>query len=111
MAEYKVKNVLIATTPRLLTTQAGTRLGSFRVAENLPNGEANWFTVTLSGDVAEKFEKTDLGKGSRIDLVGNLRVRDWDNGERTGTSIEIEAKVFSTPVPSTHGCNCPTCTI
>jgi len=111
MAEYKVKNVLIATTPRILTTQTGNRIGSFRVAENLRNGETNWFTVTVSGAVSSAFEEAGFGKGSRVDIVGNLRIRDWDNGERAGTSVEIDAKSISVPAPSTHGCNCPTCTI
>jgi single-strand DNA-binding protein len=25
-------------------------------------------------------------------VIGRLRVRDWDNGERAGTSVEIEAE-------------------
>ena len=25
-------------------------------------------------------------------VIGKLRVRDWDNGERAGTSVEIEAE-------------------
>ena len=33
----------------------------------------------------------DWAKGDRIIVTGKLRVRDWDNGERTGTSVEIEA--------------------
>jgi single-strand DNA-binding protein len=32
-----------------------------------------------------------ISKGERIVLTGRLRVRDWDNGERSGTSVEIEA--------------------
>ena len=111
MAEYSVKNVLIATTPRFLTTASGERIGSFRVAENIVDGEVNWFTITLYDTVCSRFEGSGFTKGSRIDLTGDLRVRDWDNGERTGTSVEIECKTFSEPTPSTHGCNCPNCAI
>ena len=32
-----------------------------------------------------------VSKGDRIAVAGKLRVRDWDNGERAGTSVEIEA--------------------
>jgi single-strand DNA-binding protein len=32
-----------------------------------------------------------VSKGDRIAVQGKLRVRDWDNGERAGTSVEIEA--------------------
>jgi single-strand DNA-binding protein len=34
---------------------------------------------------------TSVSKGDRIFVAGRLRVRDWDNGERAGTSVEIEA--------------------
>ena len=27
-------------------------------------------------------------------VMGRLRVRDWDNGERAGTSVEIEAETL-----------------
>jgi single-strand DNA-binding protein len=33
-----------------------------------------------------------INKGDRVLVVGKLRVRDWDNGERAGTSVEIEAE-------------------
>jgi single-strand DNA-binding protein len=33
-----------------------------------------------------------ISKGERIMVTGQLRVRDWDNGERAGTSVEIEAE-------------------
>jgi single-strand DNA-binding protein len=33
-----------------------------------------------------------ISKGDRILVMGRLRVRDWDNGERAGTSVEIEAE-------------------
>jgi single-strand DNA-binding protein len=34
---------------------------------------------------------SSISKGDRIVVNGKLKVRDWDNGERTGTSVEIEA--------------------
>jgi single-strand DNA-binding protein len=33
-----------------------------------------------------------ISKGDRILVMGRLRVRDWDNGERAGTSVELEAE-------------------
>lgn len=111
MAKYEMKNVLVATTPRILTTQDGTRIGSFRVAENLPRGSTNWFTIVVKGEIADMFSDSGLGKGSRIDCMGMLRVRDWDNGERTGTSVEVELFQFNEAVRGTHGCSCPNCTI
>ena len=111
MAKYEMKNVLIATTPRVLVTQDGTIIGSFRVAENTPNGIANWFTIVLKGEIAEMFQASGLGKGSRMDCMGMLHVRDWDNGERSGTSIEVELLQFNEAQRGTHGCSCPNCTI
>ena len=32
-----------------------------------------------------------MNKGDRLVVAGKLRVRDWDNGERSGTTVEIEA--------------------
>jgi single-strand DNA-binding protein len=32
-----------------------------------------------------------VSKGDRVTVSGDLRIRDWDNGERTGTSVEVEA--------------------
>ena len=32
-----------------------------------------------------------VNKGDRLVVAGKLRVRDWDNGERAGTSVEVEA--------------------
>lgn len=32
-----------------------------------------------------------VDKGDRILVVGKLRIREWENDERTGTNIEIEA--------------------
>jgi single-strand DNA-binding protein len=32
-----------------------------------------------------------VNKGDRLVVAGKLRIRDWDNGERAGTSVEVEA--------------------
>lgn len=34
---------------------------------------------------------TSVNKGERIMVNGKIKVRDWDNGERNGTSVEIDA--------------------
>ncbi len=92
---------LVATTPRHLVTQDGLPITSFRLAANLKkfdralnrwvDAETNWFTVTCFRQLAIN-SATSISKGDRVIVLGKLRVRDWDNGERAGTSVELEAE-------------------
>jgi single-strand DNA-binding protein len=94
---------LVATTPRHLVTQDGLPITSFRLASSKRrfdrsknawiDGETNWFTVTCFRQLAIN-TAASVSKGDRICTTGRLKVRDWDNGERTGTSVEIEAEVL-----------------
>jgi len=94
---------LVATTPRHLVTQDGLPITSFRLASSKRrfdrsknswiDGETNWFTVTCFRQLAIN-AASSVSKGDRICTSGRLKVRDWDNGERTGTSVEIEADVI-----------------
>jgi single-strand DNA-binding protein len=54
-------------------------------------GETNWYTVSAFRQLAIN-ESTSVSKGDRVIVVGKLHVRDWDNGERAGTSVEVEAE-------------------
>jgi single-strand DNA-binding protein len=80
---------LVATTPRHLVTQEGLPITSFRLASEI-DGATNWYTITSFKALAIN-SAISISKGDRVILVGDLRVRDWDNGERAGTSVEIEA--------------------
>ena len=94
---------LVATTPRHLVTQDGLPITSFRLAASTKKfdkqanrwaeGETNWFTVTAFRQLAIN-SATSISKGDRVVVMGRLRVRDWDNGERAGTSVEIEAETL-----------------
>ena len=94
---------LVATTPRHLVTQDGLPITSFRLAASTKKfdkqtnrwteGETNWFTVTSFRQLAIN-SATSVSKGDRVLVMGRLRVRDWDNGERAGTSVEIEAETL-----------------
>ena len=91
---------LVATTPRHIVTQDGLPITSFRLASmqrrfdrnqnRWIDGETNWFTITCFRQLAINV-KDSVNKGDRITVTGTLRVRDWDNGERSGTSVEIDA--------------------
>ena len=91
---------LVATTPRHLVTQDGLPITSFRVASSKrtfdrvamewKDGDTNWFTITAFKKLAINVAES-ISKGDRIVITGTLKVRDWDNGEQSGTSVEIEA--------------------
>ena len=99
MSEQIAVTGLVATTPRHLVTQDGLPITSFRMASanrrfdrqqnKWVDGEQNWYTVTMFRQLAINAAGS-ISKGERVIVVGNLRVRDWDNGERAGTSVEIE---------------------
>lgn len=94
---------LVATTPRYLKTTDGLDICSFRMASAYKHfdrkkmewveGETNWFTITSFGTLAINVAKS-ISKGDRISVSGMLRVRDWDNGTNSGTSVEIEAETI-----------------
>jgi len=81
-------------------TQDGLPITSFRLASSQRrfdrnqnrwiDGETNWFTITSFRQLAINTSES-VNKGDRIVVTGKLRVRDWDNGERSGTSVEIDA--------------------
>jgi len=94
---------LVATTPRHLVTQDGLPITSFRMAsthrrfdrttKKWVDGETNWYTITAFRQLAINVAGS-ISKGERVVVSGKLRVRDWDNGERAGTSVEIEAEAI-----------------
>jgi single-strand DNA-binding protein len=100
MADTLTTAGLVATTPRHLVTAEGLQITSFRLAcsnrrfdqasMKWVDGDTNWYTITAFKTLAIN-TASSISKGDRIIVSGNLRVRDWDNGETTGTSIEVEA--------------------
>jgi single-strand DNA-binding protein len=86
-----------------LVTQDGLPITSFRLAASLRrfdrtankwvDGETNWFTITAFRQLAIN-SAGSVSKGERVLVTGKLRVRDWDNGERAGTSVEVEAEAL-----------------
>jgi single-strand DNA-binding protein len=123
---------LVATTPRHLVTQDGLPITSFRLVSKEVRGgmngepsveESNWYTITMFRRVAINAAGS-ISKGDRVVVYGNLSVRDWDNGERAGTSVEIVVDAIghdmnygtSTFVvvnvnndTDKHDCNCGNC--
>lgn len=91
---------LVATTPRHITTSDGLTILSFRLASSQRrydalsgrwiDGDTNWYTVSAFRTLA-KNGAVSLNKGDRVILTGRLRIRDWENTDRSGTTVEIEA--------------------
>ena len=100
MSDYLTVRGLIATQPRHTVTADGLNVLSFRLVSasrkfdsesgQWQDDKVNWFTVSAFRKLAENSAHV-LSKGDRVMVFGKLRIRDWDNGERSGTSVEIEA--------------------
>lgn len=92
---------LVATSPRHLVTSEGLPITSFRLAstqrrfdrsqERWIDGETNWYTITAFRQLALN-SNASVDKGQRVIVAGRLKIRDWENGEKSGTTIEIEAE-------------------
>ena len=100
MSEQISVSGLIATDPRTHTTKEGLSITSFRLAANSrhfdrtksewASSATNWYTVLTFRQLASNCSES-LSKGDRVLVSGKIKIRDWDNGERTGTSVEIDA--------------------
>jgi single-strand DNA-binding protein len=81
-------------------TESGLNVVSFRLASSYRKfdqetktwvtSETNWYTISAFRKLAVN-AGSSLSKGHRVIVQGRLRIRDWDNGERSGTSVEIDA--------------------
>lgn len=110
---------IVATTPRFVPTEAGSVL-TFRFYHYDEHAETDqtgsWVTASLFGIMADE-AYTELGKGDRLTLTGKLLVRDWDNGQYSGTAVEIKVYSYKVekkwndnePQAQAHSCNCGNC--
>lgn len=90
----------IATAPRLIATKSGVSICSFRLAsgdrrydtgqQKWVDGETNWFTITSFRSLADH-AAVSFQKGQRVFVTGKLRIRQWENGEKSGIVAEIDA--------------------
>ena len=100
MSDHLTITGIVATQPRHVVTSEGLPITSFRLAsaqrrfdrgqEKWIDGDTNWYTITAFRQLAIH-AASSVEKGQRVVLSGRLRIRDWENGERTGTNIDIEA--------------------
>jgi single-strand DNA-binding protein len=91
---------LVATDPRHIQTGDKLSITSFRLAssqrrfdrakQEWVDGDTNWYTITTFRQLAINVAAS-LKKGERVVVTGRLRIRDWENGEKSGTTVDIEA--------------------
>jgi single-strand DNA-binding protein len=91
---------LVATTPRHITTSDGLAITSFRLASSQRrydkiqqrwiDADTNWYTVSAFRQLASNIAAS-VNKGDRVMLTGTIKIRDWENTDRSGTTVEIEA--------------------
>lgn len=94
---------LVATTPRHLTTSEGLAITSFRLASSQRrydagigrwiDGDTNWYTISSFKGLADNTAQS-VSKGDRVMVYGKLRIRDWENTDRPGTTVEVEAETI-----------------
>ncbi|MCF8540186.1 MAG: single-stranded DNA-binding protein [Aurantimicrobium sp.] len=92
---------LVATTPRHITTSEGLAITSFRLASSQRrydrtqqrwiDADTNWYTVSCFRGLASNAADSVV-KGDRVMVSGRLKIRDWENTDRSGTTVEIEAE-------------------
>ena len=90
----------VATTPNHLVTSEGLPITTFRLAttrrkfnrttKSWENGDTNWFTVTAFRQLAINVAAC-VSKGDPVMVSGRLSVREWENEDRSGIVVEIDA--------------------
>lgn len=91
---------LVATDPRNIVTSEGLAITTFRLASTQRrydrkegrwvDGETNWYGITSFRQLAVNVAAS-IKKGERVIVSGRLKIRSWDNGEKAGTNVDIEA--------------------
>jgi single-strand DNA-binding protein len=100
MSDITTLTGIVATVPKHFITTAGVAVTSFRLASGQRrfdraknawvDADTNWYSVSTFRHLAFNVAQS-VCKGEHIVVTGRLRVRDWTNEDRKGTSIEIEA--------------------
>ena len=87
----------------LRTTTSGASVASFRIASNSRRfdktskswveQEPSYLSITAWSQLAENVALS-VHKGQPIVVTGKLKVRQWQDGEKSGTAVEIDAQAI-----------------
>ncbi|GAA2172732.1 single-stranded DNA-binding protein [Agrococcus versicolor] len=87
-------------TPQLRTIPSGRQVANLRVASTLRRQDpatgqwsdagTNWYSVAVWGDLAAHVVDS-IRQGDPVLVTGRLRIATWGDGERPGTTVEIDA--------------------
>lgn len=83
--EKKVRNGVPITTFRVASKERRFD----RATGTWVDGETNWYTASAYRRLAEHVFES-VHRRERVVLTGRLRVRNWDTGEKRGTSVDID---------------------
>ena len=91
----------VATDPKVTNPSPDLNITSFRMAsvgrkfnletERWEETQPNWYSVHCYRKLGDHAAQS-IVKGDRVIVRGKLKIRDWDNGERSGTAVEIDAQ-------------------
>lgn len=91
---------LVATVPNVVSHGDRVPFTSFRLASNQRYfdrrtsqwvaADTNWYTVTAFRALAVN-AGASVHKGDRVIVTGRLKIRRWETGDKTGTSVDVEA--------------------
>jgi single-strand DNA-binding protein len=99
MTDHITLTGLVATEPKHILTSEGLAITNFRLASTQRkfdkangkwvDGDTNWYTITAFRQLALNVSAS-VKRGERVIVSGRLKVRSWDNGERSGMNVDVE---------------------
>lgn len=93
---------IVATAPRHVTTSSGLAITNFRLASSQRkfdrtknewvDGDTNWYTVSAFRQLAAN-TRASVHLGAHVVVTGRLKIRQWQSGDKSGTTVEVDADV------------------
>jgi single-strand DNA-binding protein len=90
----------VGTPPRHIVSAAGLAVTTFRLASSnrwfdraqsrWVDGQTNWYSVSAFRQLALN-TAASLQKGDAVIVVGKLKIKNWENGSRTGLNVDLDA--------------------